>query len=302
MKLINPEVRIETTSFCNANCIICPRDKLTRPKTTMGLDHFCNLVKQAHDLGAKTISLFGYGEPLLDKTLVTKIKICSIAGFETYLSTNASLLSNQKANDLLKAGLSQITFSMHGFGANYEKVHKGLKWIEVLGNVYNFIALNDKKYGHSCKIRVCFIPMNGENVADIRNFWEKYVDYLEIWKPHNWTNGKSFRKVSEKRRKTCGRPFRGPVQINADGKMMVCCFDFDAKLTLGCTYKNTIEEILKGENLAKIQQAHKDGNLKGLICNTCDQLNITDEPLLYSNREEGIGKTSSTKFNLLEGL
>jgi hypothetical protein len=266
----------------------------------MGLDHFCNLISQAHDLGAKVISLFGYGEPLLDKTLVTKIKICSIAGFETNLSTNASLLSTQKANELIKAGLSYITFSIHGFGNNYEKIHAGLKWVEVLRNVFNFIAMNDAKYGHSCKTRVSCIPMNGENVIDLQNFWEGYVDYLEIWKPHNWTDGRSFRDIGEKRRKTCGRPFRGPIQINADGKMMVCCFDFDARLMLGCTYRDTIEEILKGKTLAKIRKAHEDGNLKGLICDTCDQLNIDDEPLLYSNREEGIGKTSSTKFNLLE--
>jgi len=40
-KLEHPEVRIETTNHCNAACVMCPREKMTRPKTTMSIDHFC---------------------------------------------------------------------------------------------------------------------------------------------------------------------------------------------------------------------------------------------------------------------
>ena len=36
MRLANPEVRIENTNACNARCVICPREKMTRPVVTMG--------------------------------------------------------------------------------------------------------------------------------------------------------------------------------------------------------------------------------------------------------------------------
>jgi radical SAM protein with 4Fe4S-binding SPASM domain len=103
-------------------------------------------------------------------------------------------------------------------------------------------------------------------------------------------------------KKTCGRPFNGHIQINADGKMMVCCFDFDGKLTVGDTYKDSIADILKGDKFNEIREKHKTGDHTGTVCEKCDQLNENDHPLIYSSRDPDreIGKTSSTKFKLKE--
>ena len=262
--------------------------------------HFKELVRQSRLLGATDITVFGYGEPLMDKNLWSKIFMCG--GLRTNLTTNGSLLDATTSFALLNSGLKHIRFSAHGFGETYELVHKKLKWGKFLKNVTGFIEINDYSFDHACLTDVTVIPMHGESVDEIRDFWESKVDYLEIWRPHNWTDGKSYRPIARKK-KTCGRPFRGPVQINADGKVMVCCFDYDAKMTVGDTHKNTIEEILKGDRFNEIREAHTTGKLDGLICQTCDQLNIEEQnPLLYSNRDKDmvIGKTSSTKFNLLE--
>jgi len=303
MKLINPEVRIETTSFCNYNCKICPRDKMTRPKVTMDFDHFMDLAMQAEELGATLISLFGYGEPLMDKTLPEKIEICSELGLDTFITSNASLLDVEMYKKLRDAGLSEVRISHHALKPdNYEDVHGcGFDYDNiVLRNIYNFIACN-RTDGGNIKIGITVIPMHGESVDDIRTAWEHNgVDYLEIWKPHNWAYGRQYRDVKIKKR-TCGRPHRGPIQINADGKMMVCCFDFDAHMTVGDTYQDSIENILKGDTFKKIRIAHETGMVDGLPCEHCDQLNIEDEnPLLYSSRDQTktIGCTSSTKFKL----
>ena len=264
----------------------------------MDNEHFMNVVDQAENMGATDISLFGYGEPLMDRQLWLKLTYC--VEFRTNITTNASLLSKRMSQGLLSSGLKQIRFSAHGIGANYERVHTRLRWNELVSNIDGFVKLNNDKYGHQCTTEVSVIPMHGESVQQIRDFWESIVDYLEIWRPHNWTDGKDFRPTARKKQ-TCGRPFKGPVQINADGKMMVCCFDYDAKLTVGDTHENSIEEILKGDRFNEIREAHRTGNLDGLICQVCDQLNEESEsPLLYSNRDESctIGKTSSTKFNL----
>ena len=302
MKLINNEVRIENTDFCNAACTICPHDKLTRTKTTMPLPHFRRLVDEAVELGAKTISIFGFGEPLMDKGLEKKIRYCADLGLETFITSNGQLLDLMRGEKILEAGLSHIRFSVHGiFHKDYSKIHKGLDYLMVIRNIFNFLIVNKAHFNKSCKVSVSVIPMNGESVEHIKSFWEPHVDYLEIWKPHNWCEGKNFREVQPKLR-TCGRPFRGPVQIQADGKMIVCCFDYDGKMVVGDTYRNTIEEILKGKKFEKIREKHMTGRLKGLPCAKCDQLNIGDNPLLYSSRDNHrrIGCTSSTKFNLLE--
>ena len=65
MKLRNPEVRIESTSRCNSNCAMCPRDDMTREQCDMPIEDFKNLVNQCKFMGAEVISCFGFGEPLL---------------------------------------------------------------------------------------------------------------------------------------------------------------------------------------------------------------------------------------------
>lgn len=266
-------------------------------------DHFKLLVNQTVNLGANMISIFGYGEPLLDKGIVNKVSHCSDLGLFTFITTNASTLDLDMSFSLLKAGLSKIRFSVHGIGDNYEKVHRGLSWDKTTRNIANFLSVNRIKFDGQCKTAVSIIPMNDETVENIIERWDKNVDEIEIWRPHGWAGGRKYRQLTKNRKRTCGRPAKGPIQINADGNMMVCCFDFDAQMIVGNTYENTIEEILKGSEYEHYRDNHKKGFHDGAPCQKCDQLNIGDKsPLLYSNVDDlcVIGKTSSTKFNLEE--
>ena len=297
MKLINKETRIETTNCCNARCVMCPRDEMTRVKTTMDYNHFCNLVVQAYEMGAELISPFGFGEPLLDKGLAKKIAFCSKMGLETFITTNANLLNLETTRKLLDAGLSHIRFSAHGTYNNYEKVHRGLSFDTFRRNVFNFIKV---RRDLPCKVDVTVMPMNGESIQDILDFWKGRIDDIEIWKPHSWGGAKHYRD-GERKLKTCGRPKVGPVQIQADGKVIPCCFLTNGEIILGDTYVDSIEDILKGEKYRELRRKHETGDLTGLPCETCDQLMIQEiSPLLYSTIDNEINKTSSTKFNLLE--
>jgi hypothetical protein len=270
----------------------------------MSNKHFKYLVDQAKDLGADLISIFGFGEPLIDPGLAAKVQYCTDKNLSTFITTNAALLNVDTAYKLLKAGLSKIRISMHGQFKTYEKAHRGLSYSRFIRNVTNFIATNDIKFNHRCRTALTVMPLHDESPNLIRTNWEGAVDEMEIWKPHGWAGGKDYRTIKRKK-KTCGRPFTGPVQINADGMMMVCCFDFNARMTVGNTHKSTIEQILKGKTYNIFRRRHEIGDMTELPCDTCDQLNEYNEennPLIYSNvdKERKIGCTSSTKFNLEE--
>lgn len=303
MTLINPEIRIENTVKCQAACSMCPRDKLTRPIVTMPQGHFEQLISQAVELGARTVGVFGFGEPLMDKQIVDKVEYCFRRGLDTFITTNAGLLTDDLGAMLLGAELSHIRFSIHGlFAQDYHKVHRGLDFTKVLRNVHNFIRLNEKRFINRCKVSVVVVPMANESVEFIRDFWEYRVDWLEIWRPHSWGGAKEYRELTKERKITCGRPHRGPIQIQADGTVIPCCFLTNSEMVLGDTYKNTIQEILNGDNYTRLRKAHEIGDMTGLPCAKCDQLNVNAgyNPLLYSNRDERrtIGSTSSIKFNL----
>ena len=299
-QIINKELRIENTNRCNAKCVICPRDKMVRPLATMPWNVFCALVLQGVQLGVETVSVFGYGEPLMDVELEKKIGYCADNGLETWITTNGSLLKQYRAYDLINAGLKNIRFSVHAATpVNYEKVHVNLEWGETLRNISNFIHINNRA-GHPVTTHMSVIPMNGESVDHLVKMWEGFVDHLEIWKPHNWGGKKHYREV-EPQKRTCMRPFNGPIQVQADGDVIPCCFLTDAEIVLGNIHDSALLDILVGEKYERLREMHYYGEYNNVPCETCDQRNIEDEnPLLYSSRDPNkeIGKTSTTKFNL----
>lgn len=296
-KLINFEVRIENTNFCNAKCIPCPRERMTRPKATMGRGYFCNLVEQAYKLGATAIGAFGYGEPLIDPGIVEKIDYISRRGMESHITTNGSLLSDSTIDGLLDAGLSHIRFSVHAITPKtYGMVHRGLDWFTVTKRICNFVEKN-KALGNPCTTHMTCIPMCGETVDEVREIWEPLCDYLEIWRPHNWVTGRAYR-IGDFTKK-CNRPFSGPVQIQADGNVIPCCFLTNGEVVLGNAFTHNLKDVLEGDKYRQFQQAHSNGTLQELPCNVCDQkLVLPESPLLYSNRDPDmeINKTSTCKI------
>ena len=276
---------------------------MTRPKVTMKFNHFRKLVEQAYLLGITTVSPFGFGEPLMDSNIIEKIKLCSAMGFDTFITTNATLLTVEKSHDLIKAGLSHIRFSVHGIGANYERVQRGFDWNKTITNVHNFLKINHVKFDHECKVSISVIPMHDENIDDLVVFWDRpEIDYLECWKVHGWAGARKYRDETVVKLKTCGRATQGPIQIQSDGKVVPCCFMTNGEVILGDTHKDALENIIKGKKYNAFRVSHETGNLKGLPCENCDQLYIGENPLLYSSRDKNrnINVTSSTKFNLKE--
>lgn len=268
----------------------------------MDFRHTRFLIGQAKSLGAKMVSLFGFGEPLLDQNLEYGISLAHDLKMKTFITSNGALLNSNRSHSLLDAGLSKIRFSVHGIEKDtYEDVHRGLSFMQVVRNIDEFCSLRGGNH-KSCAVEISVIPMHNEKVNNIFDFWRNHdIDHLEIWRPHNWSYGKSFRGTAGPKKMTCGRPFNGPVQINADGKMMVCCFDYDARLIVGDTFEDYIEDILKGDDFERIRMQHRCGNHFNSPCSECDQRNIEfSSPLLYSSKDPDreIGKTSSLKFKL----
>ena len=142
MKLINPEIRIETTNICNAHCIMCPREKLDREKGTMSIDLFKKIIDEVKDYGVESVFLGGFGEALLDPYMVERVRYVKQYGMHSYCISNASLFNKKLSEQLMTAGLDGVRFSFHGMSKDvYEKVHVGLKFSESKKNIMHVINL-----------------------------------------------------------------------------------------------------------------------------------------------------------------
>src|SRR5271165_5737017 len=61
---------IENTNLCNAECVMCPRELLSRKRGFMDFGLFEKIIREVSGLKRKPVThLHGFGEPMLDKLL-----------------------------------------------------------------------------------------------------------------------------------------------------------------------------------------------------------------------------------------
>lgn len=302
------EVRVEISTKCNYNCIICARDSLVRTKEIMSTERFEYYVKKIlHETSQyNTLTFSGFGEPLLDRDFLKKVAIAKNSGFNVLLLTNASLLTVDLFEQLNDLGLESIRISFYGIEADsYKRVHN------VNGKVL-FEKVKDSltqicKMKRRTNIIFTYNIVDGANEKDVHEwikYWEPIADLLEVWKPHNWVNGRNYRTVKKEQLKTCGRPLNGPLQVQVDGTVNMCCFDYNGKLLLGDLNTQSLAEIFNSAAYRNIKGCHLSGNFEGsdLICEVCDQRNEDKSDVMVYNSKFDINERVnmvSTIYNKL---
>ena len=304
------ELRFEVTTRCNYNCIICPREKLTRKKETMSFALFKMLFDKINRETSRynTLTFPGMGEPLLDKSLDKKIEYAKKRDFKVLILTNASLLGISRFKELESLGVDSIRVSFYGnTPQSYRNIHR-VKDIGLFRKIRDTLA-------EICKIRNTTQILFTYNVVQDNNdshvdswikYWQDKADLLEVWRPHNWVDGKSYRKIQRKKLKTCGRPFKTPLQVQVDGTINMCCFDFDGKLLLGDLKTQTLREIFQSPMFKKILKCHTTGDFKNsrLICENCDQRNSDKSDVMVYNSKfdikERVKSVSTTYTKIIK--
>lgn len=127
-------IQMETTSFCNARCVMCSHF-YTHNKDARHLDfdmisnieptlRFCNVV-----------GLQGMGEPLLHPEISNVIERYAMYGVKISATTNLSLLDGKRL-DLIDRHFSNIQISLDGgTKETFEYIRRGLKFEDVCSNI-----------------------------------------------------------------------------------------------------------------------------------------------------------------------
>lgn len=301
--LINSEIRLEPTNGCNGKCIMCPREKMKRPQGVMDFELYKRIVDQAYEAGARQISLENYGETFLDPYIFERAAYAKAKSMETLTITNASLLDEEKCKKVLEL-FDVIRISMYGITKDvYEKIHAGLNFQQVQENARRLIALRRESKTSKTRIEMYFLlmPENKHQMEKFLKIYEPQAGAVSVWKPHNWGDGRIYREPLDKKL-TCNRPFIGPLQVQWDGLVVPCCFDYDSRMILGDLNKQTVYEVFSGQEYNQLRAAHKEGDFsKFPFCSVCDQLNKRDDVLVYTNiKKAKVGSTNTTYFDLEE--
>lgn len=317
LKLRSPEVRIEPTNLCNYTCVMCPRDTHDRPKGFMPMEFYKSLVDEVILMGAKQITLVNFGEPFIDPTLEDKIYYASQRGLRTYIITNASLMhlpsrsefakqfdkKMTKIEAAIRAGLTECRLSFYGankekyeeimVGGKFEQTEKNIKLLsslreEIGTEIYSPTNKTEVKNPEISMYFLEFSKEEGESkeMKEFLDYTKSFADYVEVWKPHNFGDGRDYRdRANEKKieKKSCGRPNSGPIQINWKGIIVPCCYDYNEEIPLGNVALQTVEEVVRGTAYEKLRESHNTGKFDMVpYCDQCDQLCERNDALIVS--------------------
>lgn len=311
--LRHPEVRYEVTDHCNAECIMCPRDihKLGREHGIMSFDNYKKSLDEVIELGCQQIVLTGFGEPLVDKQLEKKVEYAKGRGLRTYIISNGSLLTKKRATNLIRAGLDELRISFYGMRKEtYETVMAGLKFDVTMKNLLGFLNIREELGFKRPRLELNWLelPENAEDTESFQEYWEPRADAIEIWKPHNFGDGRSYRERFDEvaLKNTCGRPENGPLQIQWNGEVIPCCYDYNNQIVLGNAFEQPVLEILNGEKYELLRLAHREKKFALFpFCNQCDQLLEHADALVYTNRhnlpkEVAVKMSNTDLYNLVD--
>jgi len=304
------EIRIETSTICNYRCLMCARDTFRRKQEIMSNSLFDSIVaktkRELPHIRIATVS--GFGEFSTDPQWRHKILTASDKFEKLHMVTNMSLLSKEDILFLLDH-VSDIRISTYGLDqATYEVVHNPPPSITYQMIYESIHFLIQKKSSHQRVIlNYIEIDANHHQTADWISYWEKKVDLIEVWKPHNWIDSKCYRDLSTQRLPTCGRPFNGPIQVQVDGTVNVCCFDYNGEMLIGDLRSESFTKIFNGDRMEYIQKLHAGSNADQLpLCRICDQRNSYESKAtnaIYNSRfpiDERIHATSTEYDSLID--
>ena len=236
-------VELSLIDVCNRKCIFCPKsDPKVAPDTYQRMNR--NIIDKIHDQLKEinfdgTISLCGYGEPMLHKDIAYIVKkLSSISTVE--IITNGDVLSPKNLQELYISNVSKVLISMYDGPEQIEKFKEMTKKANV-----------------------------PEDMVILRDRWyDKYNDFgVKL------TNRAGTVSVGDQEEtgkyKTCFYPTY-QFLIDWNGDIFLCPQDWQRRFSMGNMMQKTIFEIWTGKILTDFRKNLLNGNRCSNPCKTCN--------------------------------
>ena len=276
---------IEITSACNLACSFCPPTK--RQKEFISVEDFAKKLDQIKPY-TDYIYLHVKGEPLLHPKIDRLLDISHEKGFKVNITTNGTLINENKGKLLNKPALRQINFSLHSFDGNIDsrdkngyvrsilsfakevtnesKVIVSLRlWnltednktnLEVKAN-RDLLEIIEKEFDLDYKIEEKVEPGSGVKIADrifINQDWEFKWPALD----EEEDDGKGF----------C-YGMRNQAGILTNGTVIPCCLDGEGIISLGNINDNSFADIIEMDRAKNLVDGFSRREAVEELCRKC---------------------------------
>jgi len=280
------KVNIEISNICNLQCSFCP--EVVRTKKLMSLDLFRNIIAQVAPL-TEQVCFHLMGDPLVHPKLEEMVHICEEHDVKIFFVTNGLLMRDKQSDLLLNSTFRQVNFSLHSFSDNFPDEDP----TDYLKRIF---AYTDKAFEQRPDLYINFRLWNLQDVSNSsqRNLdmLKRIEDYFQVQVNTN-INVRHKKSVHLKNRLylhfdtefvwpsmdlpvlgTSGRchGLSSHFGILADGRVVPCCLDKEAAITLGSVEDQPLLEILDSQRAQAILSGFKNKKLLEGLCQRCQYI------------------------------
>ena len=274
---------VDPSNVCNFKCVFCPtgdHDALARVQRPVGMMTLELFRKIVDDLAAfpqplQVLHLYKDGEPLVNKQLEAMVACAKASGRvkRVELTTNGSLLTPQRAEGLIRAGLDGLRVSIYALDdAGYRDVAQTRTRFETIRHHVQELhrlklALRPDFHIHVKTIDTGFTESQRSYfhgtfrpIADtvfidslVKWYDSEVHDISGMLKPELNLYGQKAQP-----RRVCAEPFMKLV-VNFNGAVSVCCVDWSLGTVVGDVSREPLRDIWLGEPLRTMRLAQLRG-------------------------------------------
>ena len=319
-------LEIDLTNICNHACNFCNMaDTLASDSSLINTDVLLTRLEEARNMGAKSVSFTGGGEPSMHPDFIKISESLLEMGYDLGIVTNGSLLIKEKAR-VVGERYKWVRISLGGPNQEiYSKIQGKDDFSRVLENIHS-IKPRGSTSGVDLGLKVMLIPANINHLNDLIDALKSklldgsQISYIQLV-PDEYTSDNGEFIQSDKVRNaledfranlaTIGIPLRSSyftvvtadrdldlsptcyahffqMIITATGTVTFCKNTRSTpSLHVGNIYDNTFEEIWNSDRLKKLESCINASN-----CNTfCRSLSLIN--LVHSIKNPPAGYSSN---------
>ena len=311
---------IETTSVCNMHCIMCQRttDMKRKPGHMRGKT-FNSLVEQLEpqkedilrkwkvyvdknlreshaisennfyfDILCETVTLHGFGEPLLDPYLPKRVEMLTKKSIPTYFSCNPCNINLGYIEKLLQSGIGYIKFAIDSLDDLESKEIRGAKtdFTDSYRNVLEVLKLKEKYKVSTIIIMAMLDFYDDSSIANkFLQLWKdkdvyayiKSMDNKWLMKRKDNANEAQGRNISHYKKQYCEFAWTS-MTILEDGSVVPCTQDINGLWTFGNINRQSLNDIWNSNKYKQFRHLQLSNDFpEDFMCHSKCDLNIISD-------------------------
>lgn len=274
-------VQFETATNCNANCLMCPHDKMKRHGIAKW-SLITKIIREASTQDVEAICPFLMQEPLLEPRLTSILANIKqrMPKVTTVVYSNMSVLPDNLIKKIVDFGLiDELHLSFYGPTEElYHKWQPPLKRVVTVDNIKRLYQYRNSRFKKKpvMTLHVLSVPELIE-AADGYKDMIQYVDKIGNVQfdmfhgdiPDYGGDQTNYMMKPPAPRTPCQRLWSG-INIHFDGSVVPCCIDYDDEHVLGDASKQKLSKIWVNQNFQEFRKLHMQGRWNEIpMCRNC---------------------------------